>query len=126
MSEVSSFDEARFDALWNRYQAPNNLVGAEDFSPEVFSLLSECISLAVENGEVCVNLPLGLGKKCIDVPDWVPNGSIAKACLEVKYRTVLGVRIHQLPGRGHHHGVSLDRHASENSWSSQEFTQSGA
>lgn len=93
MAEVPSFDEAKFDALWNRYEAPNNLAAAEDFSPEVFSILSECISVATENGKVCVSLPLSLGKKCIEVPDWVPNGSIAKACLEVKYRKVIGVDV---------------------------------
>lgn len=98
MSEVPSFDKAKFDALWNRYQAPNNLVAAEvvaaeDFSPEAFSLLSECLSVTIENHKICVELPLNIGKKCIDVPDWVPNGSVAKVCLEIRYKTVFGVKI---------------------------------
>lgn len=46
----------------------------------------ECISVTVQNGEVCINLPLGLGRECIDLPDWVPDGEVASVCLSIRRR----------------------------------------
>lgn len=44
---------------------------------------AECISVTVENDKVCINLPLGIGKVCIPIPPFVPNGTAAKACLDI-------------------------------------------
>ncbi|MFN3389309.1 MAG: hypothetical protein ACK40O_10280 [Allosphingosinicella sp.] len=41
------------------------------------------------NGQVCLNLPLGLGSVCLPVPPWVPGGATVQACLDIC--TVWGV-----------------------------------
>ena len=56
---------------------------------------AQCISVNVQNGQVCVNLPLGLGHKCLPVPSWVPNGQAAQACLDLctKWGIPCGVQV---------------------------------
>jgi hypothetical protein len=44
---------------------------------------AECISVTVQNGKVCVTLPLGIGQVCLPVPSWVPSGTVAKACITI-------------------------------------------
>ena len=47
------------------------------------SLLDTCISVTVEDGEACFEIPV-IGKDlCIPVPDWVPNGTAVSACVSV-------------------------------------------
>lgn len=46
------------------------------------STLSECITATVNDGKVCVNLPLGLGQVCLPIP--IPyNGQVASACISI-------------------------------------------
>ena len=92
MAELPTFNQAKFDAAWKRYDGL--AFEAEDaVAYSSFSLLAECIEASIENGKVCVGLPLGLGKQCVDVPDWVPSGSIARACVSIKYKTIFGVKV---------------------------------
>ncbi len=42
-----------------------------------------CITVTVEDHKVCVKLPLGLGKRCLRLPTWVPNGAKAEACIYI-------------------------------------------
>ena len=44
---------------------------------------AQCISITVQNGQVCVNLPLGIGSVCLPVPSWIPNGTAAQACIDI-------------------------------------------
>jgi hypothetical protein len=46
-------------------------------------IAAQCISVTVENGQVCLNLPFGIGSVCLPIPPWVPNGSVAQACLDI-------------------------------------------
>jgi len=55
----------------------NILAGGE------LSVLAECISVTVQNGKVCLNLPLGIGSVCIPVPAFIPSGTAAQACLSI-------------------------------------------
>lgn len=55
----------------------NLLAGGE------FSLLAECISVSVQNGKICLNLPLGIGSVCLPIPSWIPDGTAAQACLSI-------------------------------------------
>jgi hypothetical protein len=50
-----------------------------------FSVLAQCVTAKIENGKVCINLPLHLGHKCLPVPKWVPAGE-AQVCLSICYR----------------------------------------
>lgn len=52
-------------------------------------IAAQCISVTVENGKICLNLPLGLGKFCFPVPPVFPNGTAAQACLSIC--TFLGI-----------------------------------
>lgn len=44
---------------------------------------AQCIGVTVNNGQVCLNLPLGLGSICLPVPSWVPSGATVQACLDI-------------------------------------------
>ncbi|MFN6952817.1 MAG: hypothetical protein ACK4NE_09545 [Albidovulum sp.] len=46
-------------------------------------IAAQCISVTVDNGKVCLNLPLGLGKFCFPIPPVFPNGTAAQACLSI-------------------------------------------
>jgi hypothetical protein len=54
-----------------------------------------CISVTVENNQVCLNLPLGIGSVCLPVPGWVPNGTAVQACLDIctKWGIPCGVEV---------------------------------
>lgn len=56
---------------------------------------AQCISVTVTNGQVCLNLPLGIGSVCLPVPSWVPNGTAAQACLDIctKWGIPCGVEV---------------------------------
>ncbi len=42
-----------------------------------------CISVTVDGGRICFELPLGLGKFCFPVPPIFPNGTVGQACLSI-------------------------------------------
>jgi hypothetical protein len=44
---------------------------------------AQCISVTVDNGRICLNLPLGIGKFCLPIPSIFPNGTAAQACIDV-------------------------------------------
>ena len=45
-------------------------------------LAAQCISVTVENGKVCLSLPV-VGKECLPIPSTIPNGTAAEACLSI-------------------------------------------
>jgi hypothetical protein len=53
------------------------------------TLLAQCISVTVNNHRVCLNLPLGIGRRCIRLPFNIPNGTAAQACLSIC--TIFGI-----------------------------------
>lgn len=97
--DIYEFDEKRVESVCNSIEKDNkgtgNLQSVDALSHRTaeFAVLAECISVTVENGKVCIKLPLNLGKECINVPDWIPDGEAAKACLSIVYKRVLGVKI---------------------------------
>ncbi|TMJ04092.1 MAG: hypothetical protein E6G97_07835 [Alphaproteobacteria bacterium] len=46
-------------------------------------LSARCISVTVQNSQICVNLPLGIGSVCLPIPSWVPNGTACQACIDI-------------------------------------------
>lgn len=58
-------------------------IGLDDGS---LKLGAQCISVTVQNEQVCLNLPLGIGSVCLPVPSWVPNGTACQACLEICFK----------------------------------------
>ncbi|CUH78612.1 hypothetical protein [Tropicibacter naphthalenivorans] len=47
------------------------------------ALAAQCIKVTVEDGKVCLNLPLGIGKVCLPIPAKFPAGTVAQACLSI-------------------------------------------
>jgi hypothetical protein len=47
------------------------------------SISGGCLSVTVQNGRVCVNLPLGIGSVCVPIPSSFPSGTAAQACIHV-------------------------------------------
>ena len=58
-------------------------------------LSAQCISVTVQNGQVCLNLPLGIGSVCLPIPAIFPNGTAAQACLDIctKWGIPCGVEV---------------------------------
>jgi hypothetical protein len=44
---------------------------------------AQCIGVTVQNRKICLNLPLRIGKVCLPVPSFVPNGKAAEACIGI-------------------------------------------
>lgn len=55
---------------------------------------SGCVSVTIRDGKACVNVPI-YGDVCVDVPDSVPNGTLAEACIDVckKFGVPCGVEV---------------------------------
>jgi hypothetical protein len=58
-------------------------IKSQETAPESY-ILADCVSVTVEKNKVCLELPLDLGKKCIDIPARIPNGTAVSACVSVK------------------------------------------
>ena len=94
MSELSGLSQERLDSVLNFFNNQKVIQERSDVDNKAeFSIAAECVSVTVNNGKICVNLPFGLGETCIDVPDWVPDGEAAKACISIEYKKVWGVKI---------------------------------
>ena len=57
--------------------------GSPTLSDGALKVAAQCISVTVQNGQVCVNLPLGIGSVCLPIPSWIPNGTAAQACIDI-------------------------------------------
>ena len=64
--------------------------------PGQFTAHAECITATVENGQICIDLPLGLGHKCISIPTKFGDGTKAQACLDIctKFGVPTGVKVY--------------------------------
>jgi hypothetical protein len=85
-----SFDQKKIAAVLEaaRSQYDSDMLAAQadkinPYDDGHLSLLAECISVTVENGKICLNLPLGIGKYCLPVPSIIPNGTAAEACISI-------------------------------------------
>jgi hypothetical protein len=60
--------------------------------------LAECISVTIENGKACLEVPV-VGKQCLNVPEWVPNGTVAEACIDAcksgwgRFKVITGAKV---------------------------------
>ncbi len=55
---------------------------------------SDCVSITIDDGKACLNIPYA-GDVCISVPDSVPNGTVAEACIDTcsKFGILCGVEV---------------------------------
>lgn len=90
MADLPSYSEeavqAAIDSARNFYAEKQTSVKASaikvGFDDGHVSTLAECISVTIQDGKACLNLPLGFGSVCIPVPN-VYNGQVASACLSI-------------------------------------------
>ncbi|HXH16132.1 MAG TPA: hypothetical protein VNJ10_08370 [Sphingomonas sp.] len=47
------------------------------------TLGATCVSVTVQNGKVCLNLPFGFGSVCLPIPSIIPSGTAGQACLDI-------------------------------------------
>lgn len=47
------------------------------------SISGGCIAVTVEDGKICLELPLGIGKYCLPIPSVFPDGTAAQACIHI-------------------------------------------
>lgn len=93
MSHYVSFDPAKIDAALaaarqHAGEVPERRLTASEldsFDPNLggeYSVSAGCVSVKVEDGKICVDLPL-VGKYCLPVPSWIPSGAELKACVSL-------------------------------------------
>jgi hypothetical protein len=46
--------------------------------------LTQCIQIAVQDGELCLKLPV-VGDVCVDIPDFIPDGTVVEACMVLSF-----------------------------------------
>lgn len=92
MAIYPSFDQASIDQTleaarrqvdWQRLAVPATNQSPLTASSAIKFRAAACISLTVSNGQVCLHLPLGIGDVCLPIPAWIPNGTVAQACLDI-------------------------------------------
>lgn len=91
MANVYSFDEkaiaAAIETARNHYDSAKLLAQGQQLDPfddgHMRLAAGACISVTVENGKICLNLPLGIGNYCLPIPSFIPNGTAASACISV-------------------------------------------
>lgn len=102
MATYHSFDEAAINAA---LEASRGHYDAGDLAAQGLKgsiaddgglhIAAGCISVTVENGKICLNLPLGIGKVCLPIPSIIPNGTAAQACLSfcTRFGIPVGVKV---------------------------------
>jgi hypothetical protein len=89
MAAEYSFDDDAISRTIERAQqryAGRDFRAAPDLSdPQsgTLRLRAQCISVVSGDNEVCLRLPLGLGKVCLPLPFDLPDGTAAQACLSI-------------------------------------------
>ena len=90
MANYAKFDEKLIEAALEAAQRHNDLSGFSSIHPGMevhaggeFSVSGGCISVTVKDHKVCIELPLGFRKYCLPVPNWIPNGSELRACIDI-------------------------------------------
>ncbi|MBB3880358.1 hypothetical protein [Sphingomonas pseudosanguinis] len=100
---MHSFSEEKAQAVLDTFKAHHEMLTARAKSMNGVDLAAsgeltvraECISVAVENGQICLQLPLGFGSICLPIPTPFPDGTAAQACLDIctPYWVPTGVKI---------------------------------
>lgn len=80
-------EEAANSAIESAQQHHNGVVAtSKNVNVNVMSgellMLSECLSVTINDGKVCVNLPLGIGSVCLPIPI-AYDGNVAEACISI-------------------------------------------
>lgn len=76
-------------------QRSQDMEGVDLAASGELSVRSECISVAVQNHQICLKLPLGFGSICLPIPTPFPDGTAAQAYLDIctTWKIPTGVKI---------------------------------
>ena len=87
-----SFDEAAVQGAIEAAQSIQGVVPLgksqdsasleKHYGAGTLAILAQCISITVQNGQACLNVPV-FGNVCIPVPPNISNGATGQACLHV-------------------------------------------
>lgn len=79
--EVSALIEAAKNHYDREALATSGPEAADQATPLILG--ETCIEVTVEDGKICLKLPIVNRDICIPIPDFIPNGTVAKACLKI-------------------------------------------
>lgn len=93
MPDYASFDQDKINAALEtaRQHAGGGGAGAltaaslsdvDIHAATEFSIGAGCISVSVNNGQICLDLPI-VGQYCLPVPSWIPNDAELQACISI-------------------------------------------
>jgi hypothetical protein len=93
MPDYASFDQEKINAALEaaRQHAGGdtgatltaaNLADVDIHAATEFSIGAGCITVSVNNGQVCLDLPI-VGQYCLPVPSWIPSGAQLQACVSI-------------------------------------------
>lgn len=90
MATYPEFDSRQIQAALDAARGMHDVASLQKAGPEAavpddghIQIAGGCISVTVSGGKVCLNLPLGIGSVCLPVPAFVPNGTVAQACIHI-------------------------------------------
>lgn len=90
MPKYTEFDKQSIQAALDAAQKHNEAVGLTATTPDMnlmaggdFVVSGGCVSVTVEDGHICLNLPLGIGNFCLPIPAIFPSGTAAEACISI-------------------------------------------
>ena len=90
MASYPEFDTKQIQAALDAARGAHDVASLQKAGPEAampddghIQMAAGCISVTVQNGRVCLNLPLGIGSVCLPVPSVIPNGTAAQACIRI-------------------------------------------
>ncbi|MDN2579334.1 hypothetical protein [Aquibium sp. ELW1220] len=90
MASYPEFDSRQIQAALDAAREMHDVASLQRAGPETavpddghIQIAGGCISVTVSGGKVCLNLPLGIGSVCLPVPAFVPNGTVAQACIHI-------------------------------------------
>jgi hypothetical protein len=94
MADYASFDQEKIDAALETARlhhesfnvgtrlTANDLSKVDVHAAGEFSISGGCITVSVNNGKICLNLPI-VGQYCLPVPSWIPSGAQLQACVSI-------------------------------------------
>ena len=99
--EVKKLVDQASEVIGLTAKASRPIIQAENANVVAEATNSTCISVTVEDGEACFEIPIIDKDICVKVPSWIPEGTVAKACVSVQLFppkacltvTALGTRI---------------------------------
>ncbi|MEM8994742.1 MAG: hypothetical protein AAGF23_08110 [Acidobacteriota bacterium] len=95
MTEYHKFDDKMVMAALANAQRQTEMMAGVRQDDGKLSIGAGCITVVVENGQICLELPLGFGRFCLPIPPFIPDGTKVQACIDIctKFGIPTGVKL---------------------------------